>query len=106
MHDLGLLAHQKFGDGWRPCAVFDGSGADGGALGEVFVAPHVHELVERADFGFPERSEFGIFFALLVFFTETFFDFGHGARLDGIGSDFVNHGESLFRIEDLEFRIE
>jgi len=65
------------------------------ALGEITVAPHVDDLVERPDLGVPEGGQLGVLLAVLVALAESLLDLGQASRGDAIRPDLVDHARLL-----------
>jgi hypothetical protein len=58
---------------------------------EIFVWPHVHDLVERAEVRVPEGAELGMLLAKRLALREAILELGHGSGAQGIGANFVDH---------------
>jgi len=59
---------------------------------QVVVGIDVDDLIERPHLGVPEGPEFRVFLPQRQPFGIALFEFGHGPRSQGIGSNFVDHG--------------
>ena len=58
-----------------------------GALGEIPVAPHVDDLVQRPDLGVPERGQLRVLLAVLVGLAVALLDLGQTPRCDAVRAD-------------------
>src|SRR5581483_1762630 len=88
---LHALVHDELADLGRPVGVLGRLGADARPLGQVLVAPHVDDLVERPDLGVPEGGQRRVLLAVLVGLSVALLDLGQAAGLERVGAELVDH---------------
>ena len=89
--NLALHRDDEFAGLRRPDPDFDRFRADRDALLEAVVGPDMGDLVQRADFGVPERGQLRQFLPPWKRLAEALFDLGERARLQLIGPNFDDH---------------
>src|SRR5258705_1894162 len=92
--DLHVLVDDEVTDLGGPVRILGGLGPDARALGEILVAPHMDDLVERADLGAPEGGERRVLLAVLVGLAVALLHLGQAAGLERVGPELVDHRRS------------